>query len=158
MDIKLAELTEQVIHEKLETQYGSPFSLDSAYLYAVTMENSTTPVLTLVTQHPDIYRLLSLPTSETVETVRKSDFVAVVTTGWAAPLPSDGSEPETMPSEHAERRRVRLCVFASLLDTVASVLRFEDDDETVTDEGQATGALAEAVHDFVGIVHSGDFI
>jgi hypothetical protein len=75
------------------------------------------------------------------------DAAAVVTTGWAAPLAADGTI-EGAPSEHAERRRVRLIVVVAD-NGVASALRFADEpDDVITDPGSATGSLAEAINRF----------
>jgi hypothetical protein len=75
------------------------------------------------------------------------DAAAIVTTGWAAPLNADGSV-DGPPSQHEQRRRVRLVVVVAD-NGVASVLRFEDEpDEVVTDPGSATGSLAEAINRF----------
>jgi hypothetical protein len=89
-----------------------------------------------------VYELLEQPKEEAF------DYFGVVTTGWAAPLNEDGGI-DSAPSEHAERRRVRLMVVASREDVV-SVLRFKDEpDAIITDEGKATGSLADAIQQFV---------
>ena len=77
-----------------------------------------------------------------------SDYVALVTCGWASPIAQGESDDEQVaPSQHPERRRVRLMVFAGK-DGWASVMRFSDTpDETITDDGNARGALAEAIMD-----------
>lgn len=124
------------------------FTMESAHLYAVNADLFAEGglVTTLAEKADDVYELLASDYSRAV--ARVSDFIALVTTGWAAPLNEDG-EPEGMPSEHHARRRVRLTVLANR-ESVASVLRFEDDpDNIVTDEGQATGALADAVQDLL---------
>jgi hypothetical protein len=53
---------------------------------------------------------------------------------------------ETAPSQHAERRRVRLTIVANR-NEVASVMRCENDDETVVDYGTAHGSLAVALNE-----------
>jgi hypothetical protein len=95
-------------------------------------------------QHPDVYELLDAPSSALA---RMFDAATIVTTGWAAPLGPDGTV-EGAPSEHAQRRRVRLVVVVAD-HGVASVLRFADQpDDVVTDPGSATGSLAEAITRF----------
>jgi hypothetical protein len=98
-----------------------------------------------VSSHADVYELIDEAIAETPFSVRSSDILAVVTSGWAAPLNANG-DVDGRPSEHAQRRRVRLmaCVRRSDL-SVTSVLRFGDSDEVVIDEGNATGSLAEAL-------------
>ena len=110
-----------------------------AGLYSVRGE-----VTKLVAEHGDVYELLDSPLSQAV--AQMSDAVAVLTCGWAAPI-TDANDPEAgvAPSQHSQRRRVRLLVVAKRGDT-ASALRFADDwANPIFDEGQATGSLADAV-------------
>lgn len=118
------------------------YELPRARLYSVNISLNGEVSLTLATDEPDIYDLLESTTA--VRVAQVSDYIALVTTGWAAPLNSNG-EAEGAPSQHPAKRRVRLSVFASR-ESVVSVLRFQDEPSvTVIDEGEATGALADAV-------------
>ena len=121
------------------------FDLSSARLYGVTLGGEEGIMLSLLSEHPDVYDLLE---SKKAKLALAFDFIGVVTVGWAAPLNEDGSIDGT-PSQHAKRRRVRLMLVADK-ESVASVLRFADDpDEPITDPGSATGSLADAVQKFV---------
>jgi hypothetical protein len=78
-------------------------------------------------------------------------YTMLVTCGWASPLSADevDSEADVPPSKHPERRRVRIAVVANR-ESVASVLRFQDDKEnTMLDEGGASGSLADAFREFI---------
>jgi hypothetical protein len=133
------------VEAKLHSTINS-FELSGARLYGVNCASrpTTEPNMCLLAQHPDVYDLLDAPSSALA---RMFDAAAVVTTGWAAPLRADGTI-EGAPSEHAQRRRVRLVVVVAD-NGVASVLRFADEpDEVVTDPGSATGSLAEAITRF----------
>jgi hypothetical protein len=112
--------------------------MKTAGLYSVRGENTM-----LVAEHGDVYEMLESVEAQAVALL--SDAVVVRTCGWASPL-SDGDEYEGVaPSEHPQRRRVRLLVVAKAGET-ASVLRFTDDwANPIFDEGQATGSLADAV-------------
>lgn len=135
--MEIAEKAEAVINDK----YAETFELPNAQLYGVTLTDGEAGIKLLST-HADVYELLAQPKPEAF------DYFGVVTTGWAAPLNADGGV-DGKPSEHAQRRRVRLMVVASRED-VASVLRFQDEpDEIVTDPGNATGSLADAIQQFV---------
>ena len=136
-----AEITEMLISEQLKGQ----FDLKRAMFFAIN-ETDDGVALVLAGEHGDIYDLLDSDDSRAVAKV--SDYIAVITSGWAAPLPtSDSDDAEVAPSQHPERRRVRLMVFASK-DGCASVMRFSDaPDETITDDGKAQGALADAIMD-----------
>ena len=75
------------------------------------------------------------------------DAAVVLTCGWAAPIRDEDDDNETSvpPSQHPERRRVRLVVVVGDCG-VGSVLRFADTpNDVVTDAGAARGSLADAV-------------
>jgi hypothetical protein len=116
-----------------------------AQLFTVRPSENEGVVVELVSSHPDVYELIDEVIAETPFSVRSSDILAILTSGWAAPLNANG-EVEGMPSEHPQRRRVRLmaCVRRSDLKMV-SIVRFTETDETQMDEGSATGALADAM-------------
>jgi hypothetical protein len=120
-------------------------SLNSAHLLTV-RENNGEVTVEPVSSNVDVYELIDEVIAETPFTVRSSDVLAVLTTGWAAPLNPETGEVEGRPSEHSQRRRVRLMAFVRRSDLrMVSVLRFGDSDEVVIDEGSATGTLAEAM-------------
>lgn len=132
---------EENLHDLLDS-----FELPGARLYGINCAGRlvTEPNLCFLAQHPDVYELLDAPSSALA---RMFDGAAIVTCGWAAPLGPDGSV-EGAPSEHMQRRRVRLVIVVAD-HGVASVLRFADQpNDTVTDPGSATGSLAEAVTHF----------
>lgn len=130
----------QVVEEMVNRDFG--YDLGKAMLFAINeVDEDNSVTMTLAGEHGDVYDLLDSEDSHLVAKV--SDYVAVVTCGWASPL-QDTDDDEIAPSQHPQRRRVRLVVMANK-EGVASVLRFQDDTETVTDEGQATGSLADAI-------------
>lgn len=145
--VQIAEQVESKLNDLLgETPHGDPYELSGARLYGVSFGDKGEVALDFITEHRDVYDLLS----DSDNAVVASGFIytLVVTTGWAAPL-GDNGEVEGKPSEHALRRRVRLAVVANY-DSVASVLRFADaPSEPITDPGQATGSLADAIKQFV---------
>lgn len=140
--IGLAEKVEANLNDLLA---DDGYSLSSARLYGVTVGGEEGVILSLLSEHRDVYELLENNKSKKALSF---DYIGVVTTGWAAPLNENG-EVDGAPSQHALRRRVRLMVVADKED-VASVLRFADTpDEVVTDPGSATGSLADAIQKFV---------
>ena len=142
----MATFTDNAVKAESElNEKGLGFSLDSARLYSVNTSLNGDISLTLACQHPDIYDLLIAKEASAVAKV--SDFIGVVTTGWAAPLNAEG-EADGAPSEHPSRRRVRLFILANA-EKVTSVVRFQDEDEVVIDEGTATGSLADAIQRLV---------
>jgi len=73
--------------------------------------------------------------------------VALVTWGWAAPINPATGEIDGAPSSHPSRRRVRLVSCVDHDGRAFSRLHFPDTGETVDDEGEARGPLAEAMAD-----------
>lgn len=132
---------EQTLFEKQE----KPFTSKTAKIYLDEFDK-----LKLIHEDSDIYDLLE--SDEVATQLDNSDLaVLVVTTGWASPRTKDTDDDEVRPSEHPERRRVRLSIYANRLGEVASIIRFEDDpNEIVTDEGSATGSLADAISQLMG--------
>jgi len=115
------------------------FEMKQACLYGV----DTDGLIALGYQHNDIYELLD--GSDVADLLTVYSHVAVATTGWASPMTDDEMANDLPPSQHKDRRRVRLVVVADK-DGMASVLRFSDEpDRVVTDEGKALGSLADAL-------------
>lgn len=132
-----AQLAEKFLAQKI--QKDKAFTANSAVLYALLNDG-----FLAIGSHPDVYELL-----DTANVPAEAQAVLVHTTGWAAPLNSLG-EADGAPSQHPQRRRVALmaCVTDDAFGgtVMGSALGFQDDPEDIiTDEGEATGALAQAV-------------
>ena len=131
--------------EKVESEVNSNlgFDLKKALLISVT-DGLFGVELSDPIAHGDVYELIESHAS--LEMAKRSEFIAIVTCGWAAPIREDDDDDnQVAPSQHPARRRVRLVVLASR-SSVSSVLRFSDTpDDTVIDEGKATGSLADAI-------------
>lgn len=95
----------------------------------------------LLAQDHDIYDLLD-------QTHDLSSYVGIVvfTTGWAAPLNSEGSV-DVAPSKHSMRRRIALAACVTT-NSFGSAISFADNKEVVLDPGSASGSLAEALSTF----------
>lgn len=158
--LAIATCVEASLHGSLDG-----FSLRRARLYGVTVADPEgvrrgadgALRISFLAEHADVYELLDAPGSAIA---RMFDAAVVLTCGWAAPVDGrprggapddrdgidDGAAADDVPpSEHPDRRRVRLVVAISD-DGVASVLRFADaPDRVVTDAGAARGSLADAI-------------
>ena len=77
----------------------------------------------------------------------KPDAMAIVCTGWGAPInPETGQlEGADAPSKHPERRRVTLFTVITPRAEVASRVCFGDDEPNDDTEGTGTGALADGL-------------
>lgn len=143
-----AELMESKLNSRLKKE-PNPYTLKYASVWVLT------PTLGLkrVAKARDIYELLEA--RKTLMAIGNAESFTVLTCGWAAPLQNeDTTNDELAPSQHPERRRVRLTV--SVNDSgVASVLRFQDKpNEKTVDEGTARGSLADAVQNLMNEVIS----
>ena len=153
--VALATCVEQSLHMSLDG-----FDLKRARLYGISvvdaggvdrLEDGALRI-TFLAEHGDVYELIDAPTSAIV---RMFDAAVVLTCGWAAPIDrsdqchdddDDDANEKVSPSQHPQRRRVRLVVVVGD-QGVGSVLRFADTPkEIVTDAGSARGSLADAVN------------
>lgn len=135
--VRMAELAQRT----LTKEGGEGFTMEQAILFAYCGDG-----FRLLATADDIYEaLFLLPQTQTLANGEQG--IGIITTGWASPLGADG-QPEGAPSAHPERQRVRLCSCVERDGTMGSALAFErDPDDLVTDEGEATGTLAEALLD-----------
>jgi hypothetical protein len=136
--------------ERVESEVNNTLGFDIKQALLVSVTDGLFGVhLSAPLTHGDVYELLESEAS--LELAKRSEYVAIVTCGWAAPIRDndDDDDDAVAPSQHPERRRVRLVVLASR-SSVSSVLRFSDTpDEVVTDAGKATGSLADAIHQLI---------
>lgn len=147
--LEVTERAEGVVHNAFSLKGDSfGFDLPSAMLVGIKLDENgnLADVQPEVASHGDVYQLLD---SVKPSLVKGFDALAIVTCGWAAPISEGQSEPDGAPSEHPDRRRVRLFVCATRSEMV-SVLRFQDEADTpILDAGEARGPLAEAIADLM---------
>ena len=116
-------------------------SIGKANFYAVKKDGT----YRLVHTENDIYDGLdNLPS---IVTLLAGDMaIAIETTGWASPIDHDADEDDQVaPSQHPQRKRVRLMSMVTRTYEVASAMGFADDKEVITDGGDARGTLADAL-------------
>ena len=132
--LKTAEQIEQQLAES-EALFTAP----TASLYEIDPTNPESIFgLVLIDHAGDVYELLER------NTATGPNPMALTTCGWAAPI--DNNPDNLQPSQHPQRRRVNLFIAVNQAGQMASVLRFKDTpNETTTDDGEARGALAEAL-------------
>lgn len=136
--VRMAELAQRTL-----TKEGDEgFRMEQAVLFAYCAEG-----FRVLATAGDIYEgLASLPFHETLNAYEEG--IGIITTGWASPIPPDCYEGDAIaPSEHPLRRRVRLSSCVTREGKMGSAMAFQaDPDDLVTDEGEATGSLAQALH------------
>ncbi len=86
------------------------------------------------------------------------EALALVTEGWAAPLPPAGDEdaPPSLvrPSRHPARRRVRVTTVALETGAIGTALRWLSGDAGAVDPGPVAGPLAEALGQACGVTEA----
>jgi hypothetical protein len=136
---KVVELAEATYHELGKEEEGDNFSMKQAKAFAVEVGGTIRTIGT----HGDVYELLeSLAGSKLLAT---DIAVGVETCGWASPIKEGVDDDEQVPpSQHPDRRRVRLVSLVTRKYDMASAMGFADTpDEVITDAGTARGSLAE---------------
>ena len=135
----IVELAEATYHELNKQKDGDGFTMKRAQMFAVEVGGTVRIIGTC----GDVYQLLE--ETETKKLLATDVAVGVETCGWASPTTSDEAN-EVPPSQHPDRRRVRLVTMVTRKFEVASAMGFADTpDEVITDSGTARGALADAL-------------
>ena len=138
----IVELAEATYHELGKQKDGDEaFAMKRAQMFAVEVGGTVRTIGTC----GDVYELLE--EMEAKELLATDVAVGVETTGWASPIQQDDNEDEQVPpSQHPDRRRVRLVTMVTRKFEVASAMGFADTpDEVITDAGTARGSLADAL-------------
>jgi len=141
-------MTQQLEAEKLESLTKEIYNLademrseKKTQLVGVKLIE-TNVVCEKITEYSDIYEMLNA-SSQHSEKFEGYDLIAVLTAGWAAPNNNDEYN-NLPPSEHPERRRVKLAMVGYTAEQTASVLSFDDTQELIYSSGEGQGALQEA--------------
>jgi hypothetical protein len=96
-----------------------------------------------IASHGDIYQLVDDIIDDRIGSMY--DYLGLITYGWAAPLNQDGElEDGQAPSEHPNRRRVRLLLVTSkeIGGVLGSAMEFVNEDEDpIFDYAEASGPL-----------------
>ena len=137
---------DRLIDESLTKTDTDPFYLDKAILFAVETFNGETPMTVPIGMNKDIYDMLE--DHDMAKELAPYTKFGIVTCGWASPI-RDGNDEENSlrPSEHPEKRRVRLFTMLHETDFLSSI-RFEDDPEVIYDEDKSSGDLKDAMLNF----------
>jgi hypothetical protein len=115
------------------------FDLAKANFYSI----KTDGTFRLIHSHGDVYEgFEQIPSI--VRWSKEDEAIAVESCGWAAPI-TENEDDDTAPSQHPNRRRVRLVSVITNTFETASAIGFADNGEVLTDAGEARGSMAEAM-------------
>lgn len=126
---------EEYREEKKATLIGIKMS-DDGVLYETIHSNG------------DIYALLESNAAIRKAKSNKYDLVAVLTAGWAAPNNND-EHIDVPPSQHPERKRVKMTLVGNTNIQYGSVLSMAGEEEAMFDYMTASGSLALSFTDFM---------
>lgn len=139
----------QTIHDKINYSFDD----SGSKVYGILLDENNNPTIEQVHSSVDVYQSLE-ELMETPEALKDYDIFTIATLGWAAPI-ADDNEPEIAPSQHPERRRVRVLSNTSSTGMVGSSVLFQDDiNDPVFDYGNARGALHDAIMNLFKAVHN----
>lgn len=134
------------ITNSLELSNIDPYHIPKAILFGIETFNGEPPLTVAICGEDDVYEMLQ--NEENAKQLAPYTKFGVVCCGWAAPLPTDGAEYDdsVRPSEHKERRRVRLFTMYYDGDVLSSIRFSDDDDNPIYDSsGTASGSLQDAM-------------
>jgi len=105
---------------QLDNSKGMAFDSHSARIFHIDDDG----LFTLIDHDRDVYDLLS--NDDVASDLSKADNISigVLTYGWAAPISDDEDENHIAPSQHKDKKRVRVLVTACDHGSTVTFLRF----------------------------------
>ena len=141
---------DHAIAEKL----GDSFEQSPAILFAVDYVRGEVPIIKQIAEDTDVYEMLADTFNAVVLFDTGYSGFALSTVGWASPIDKDDdANNEIAPSQHPERKRVRLMTMCHR-GKMGSSIRFKGEQDVTYDEGNAKGSLASAMRDMYDIVRA----
>ena len=140
------ELIVQQIQDKIDYEFDSKY----AKIFGVMLNDNLDIQFEPIKTGADVYDLIN-DSPELFAAVNEYDLITIATCGWAAPISNDNDEGNDLPpSQHPEKRRVRLLTTANSNSQFGSSISFKDNpNEPVFDYGNAKGALADAIMELI---------
>lgn len=140
------ELIVQQIQDKIDYEFDSKY----AKIFGVMLNDNLDIQFEPIKTGADVYELIN-DSPEVFAAVNEYDLITIATCGWAAPISNDNDEGNDLPpSQHPEKRRVRLLTTANTNSQFGSSISFKDNpNEPVFDYGNAKGALADAIMELI---------
>lgn len=153
--ITYSEKFEQTLREidhAIAEKLGDSFEQSLAILFAVDYVRGEVPVIKQISEDTDVYEMLDDTFNAILLHETGYSGFAISTTGWASPITSEEDE-EIAPSQHPQRKRVRLMTLCNR-GQMGSSIRFKGEQDVTYDQGNAKGSLASAMRDMYDIVRA----
>ena len=135
------------IIEKINDKVNFEFDSKFAVVYGVNVDDDLDVTMDKIDANGDVYDLIDVDNTTLMSQVNNYDMITIATCGWAAPIDNDDDDDNSVaPSQHPQKRRVRLVTSANVDGQAGSTILFQDDIENpVHDYGSAKGTLADAI-------------
>lgn len=136
---------------QLDNSKGMAFDSHSARIFHIDDDG----LFTLIDHDRDVYDLLS--NDDVASDLSKADNISigVLTYGWAAPITDDDSDrSDVPPSQHPDKKRVRVLITACDHGSTVTFLRFEADPETVDVQTGGEGSMADAIQQLINKIQT----
>lgn len=141
---KEEEMAQELL-QQLAKDHIDPFQIAKARIFAISANGFSR---TLVTAK-DVYEALDKAGNGFLADGEIG--IGCETCGWASPVTKSKKLNNLAPSEHPQRRRVRLLTLITNEMSAGSALSFSDEpEEIITDAGKAHGSLADALMSVMG--------
>jgi len=154
MEIYPEELFEQIVRN-IHTDVDKYREVKAATLVGIKMSDEGVQYET-VNSNGDIYKLLS--SKRTIKAIKLNEYnlLAVLTAGWAAPNNDNDENSHLPPSEHPDRKRVKMTLVGNTAIQYASMLSIAGEGEDVFNYMTARGSLQVAFTEFMENWRSND--
>ena len=135
---------------QLDNSKGMAFDSHSARIFHIDDDG----LFTLIDHNRDVYDLLD--DDDVATDLSKADNISigVLTYGWAAPITDDSDQNDVAPSQHPDKKRVRVLVTACDHGKFLTFLRFEADPDAVETQGGGEGSMADAIQQLINKIQT----
>lgn len=142
----------KIIVQEIQNQIDYEFDSKYAKVFGVMLNDNLDIQFEPIKTGADVYELIN-DSPEVFAAVNEYDLITVATCGWAAPIDKHNhldDQNKIAPSQHPDRRRVRLLTTANTNSQFGSSISFNDNpDEPVFDYGDAKGSLTDAIMELI---------
>jgi hypothetical protein len=138
---------------QLDNSKGMAFDSHSARIFHIDDDG----LFTLIDYNRDVYDLLDDDDVATDLSKANNISIGVLTYGWAAPITEDDdykADDALPPSQHPDKKRVRVLVTACDHGKFLTFLRFESDPDTVETQGGGEGSMADAIQQLINKIQT----
>jgi hypothetical protein len=126
---------------QLDKSKGIAFDSHSSRMYHIDDDG----LFTFIDHNRDVYDMLD--DDDVANTLANADNIAfgVLVYGWAAPMTDDETENDVPPSQHKDKKRVRVLITACEHNKFVTFIRFEHNPDTADVQTDGEGSMADAI-------------